>query len=77
MGTFKGMGKVSLHTVVDTYGSSAFGFWHTGKLPEWAVAVLHNDVWSFYQERGLAVSAILTDNGGEFCGTETHPTNCT
>ncbi len=27
----------------------------------------------FYQEHGLAVGAILTDNGREFCGTENHP----
>jgi transposase InsO family protein len=73
VGSFKGVGKVYLHTVVDTYGSYAFGFLHTGKLPECAVAVLHNDVLPFYQERGLAVSAVLTDNGREFCGTETHP----
>ena len=73
VGSFKGVGKVYLHTVVDTYGSYAFGFLHTGKLAECAVAVLHNDVLPFYQERGLAVSAVLTDNGREFCGTETHP----
>lgn len=35
--------------------------------------MLHNDVLPFYQECGLAVSAVLTDNGREFCGTETHP----
>ena len=59
--------------MVDTYGSYAFGFLHTGKLPECAVAVLHNDVLPFYQERSLAVSAVLTDNGRELCGTKTHP----
>ncbi len=73
VGSFKGVGKVSLHTVVDTYGSYAFGFLHTGRLPECAVAVLHNDVLPFYQERSLAVSVVLTNNGRELCGTETHP----
>ena len=73
VGHFKGVGKVYLHTVVDTYGSYAFGFLHTSKVPECAVAVLHNDVLPFYQERGLAVEKILTDNGREFCGTDTHP----
>jgi transposase InsO family protein len=73
VGKFNGIGKVYLHCVVDTYGSYAFGFLHTSKLPAAAVAVLHNDVLPFYQERGLGVRAVLTDNGREFCGTPTHP----
>lgn len=73
VGTFNGIGKVYLHSVVDTYGSYAFGFLHTSKLPAAAVAVLHNDALPFYAERGLAVGAVLTDNGREFCGTPTHP----
>ena len=46
----KGVGKVYLHAVVDTYGSYAFGFLHVSKQPEAAVAVLHNDVLPFYRE---------------------------
>lgn len=60
-------------SIVDTYGSYAFGFLHTGKLPECAVAVLNNDVLPFHRCKGMAVSAVLTDNGREFCGTDTHP----
>jgi transposase InsO family protein len=44
-----------------------------GKWPEPAVAVVHNDVLPFYADRDLAVNAVLTDNGREFCGTATHP----
>jgi transposase InsO family protein len=73
VGHLKGVGKVYLHAVVDTYGSYAFGFLHTSKQPEAAVAVLHNDVLPFYQDRGLVVTAVLTDNGREFCGTDSHP----
>lgn len=73
VGVFKGVGKVYLHTVVDTYGSYAFGFLHTSKVPEAAVAVLHNDVLPFYVERAIPVAAVLTDNGREFCGTDAHP----
>ncbi len=73
VGYLKGVGKVYLDAVVDTYGSYAFGFLHTGKLPECAAAVLHNDVLPFYRQRGLTVAAILTDNGREYCGTEAHP----
>ena len=59
--------------MVDTYGSYAFGFLHTGKKPECAATLLHNDVLPFCKEHGLTVSAILTDNGPEFCGTPNHP----
>lgn len=73
VGRLKGVGKVYLHAVVDTYGSIAFGFLHTSKQPEAAVAVLHNDVLPFYRERALPITAVLTDNGREFCGTDSHP----
>jgi transposase InsO family protein len=73
VGVLKGVGRVYLHAVVDTYGSYAFGFLHTTKQPEAAVAVVHNDVLPFYKEKGLPVDAILTDNGREFCGKDTHP----
>ncbi len=72
-GHFKGIGKVYLHSLVDTYGSFAFGFLHTSKQPEAAVAWLHNEVLPFYDEQGLAVQAVLTDHGREFCGTDRHP----
>jgi transposase InsO family protein len=73
VGTLKGVGKVYLRTVVDTYGSYAFGFLHTSKQPEAAVAVLHNDVLPFYQDLDIPLEKILTDNGREFCGTDSHP----
>jgi transposase InsO family protein len=73
VGTLKGVGRVYLHAVVDTYGSYAFGFLHTTKQPEAAAAVLHNDVLPFYQERDIPVKTVLTDNGREFCGRDTHP----
>lgn len=73
VGSLKGVGKVYLHAVVDTFGSYAFGFLHVSKQPEAAVAVLHNDVLPFYRNLNLVVGAVLTDNGREFCGTENHP----
>lgn len=59
--------------MVDTYGRYAFGFLHTTKQPEAAVAVVHNEVIPFYQARDISIQAILTDNGREFCGTERPP----
>lgn len=73
VGHLKGVGKVYLHAVVDTYSSFAFGFLHVSKQPEAAVAVLHNEALPFYAERGLKVEHVLTDNGREFCGGESHP----
>jgi len=73
VGRLKGVGKVYLHAVVDTFSSHAFGFLHTNKKPEGAVAVVHNDVLPFYENFGLKVENILTDNGTEFKGTDLHP----
>jgi transposase InsO family protein len=73
VGVLKGVGHVYLHAVVDTYGSYAFGFLHNSKQPEAAAAVVHNEVLPFYQEKGFQVKAIITDNGREFCGKDTHP----
>ncbi len=53
VGVLKGVGRVYLHAVVDTYGSFAFGFLHTSKQPEAAVAVLHNNALPFYQALGV------------------------
>lgn len=72
VGHLKGVGKVYMQAVVDTYGSYAFGYLHTGKLPEHAAAVLHNDVLPQYEDWGIEVAAILTDNGREYCGREQH-----
>jgi hypothetical protein len=73
LGRIKGVGRVYLHVVVDTLGSYAFSFLHTSKQPEAAVAVLHNDVLSFYAEHEITVQTLLTDNGCEYCGTDSHP----
>jgi transposase InsO family protein len=73
VGQFKGVGKVYMQAVVDTYGSYAFGYLHAGKLPEHAATVLHDDVLPKYEEWGLEVSAVLTDNGREYCGKDSHP----
>jgi transposase InsO family protein len=72
IGYLDDIGKVYLQSVVDTYGNYAFGFLHTGKIPDCAVAILHNTVLPFYQEHNLPVKAILTDNGKEYCGSEKH-----
>ncbi|MBW1917854.1 MAG: hypothetical protein JRI57_07515 [Deltaproteobacteria bacterium] len=57
----------------DTFNSFAFGFLHTSKFPEAAVAVLHNEVFFLLPTKNIKITAMLTDNGREFCGTSTHP----
>ncbi|MDD5766926.1 MAG: IS481 family transposase, partial [Candidatus Marinimicrobia bacterium] len=73
VGHLKGTGKVYLQAVIDTYCSYAFGYLHTGKIPEHSVSVVYNDVVPQYQSWNLTLKAILTDNGREYCGTSNHP----
>ena len=68
VGTLKGIGRIYMQAVVDTYGSFAFGKLYTSKLPETAVDVLYDRVLPFYEAQGLPVEHILTDNGREYCG---------
>jgi len=68
VGTIKGVGRIYLQAVVDTYGSFAFGKLYTSKLPETAADVLYDRVLPFYESQGLVVENILTDNGREYCG---------
>jgi len=73
VGHLKGVGKVYMQAVVDTFGSFAFACLHTSKLPEHAAVILHNDVLPEYRKWGLEVKAVLTDNGREYCGKDHHP----
>jgi transposase InsO family protein len=68
VGTIKGVGRIYLQAVVDTYGSFAFGKLYTSKLPETAADVLYDRVLPFYESQGITVENILTDNGREYCG---------
>jgi len=59
---------------VDTFCSVAFAKVYTAKFPVTACDLLHDRVLPFYEALGVSVSAILTDNGREFCGRpEQHP----
>jgi len=73
VGLFKGVGKVYLHTAVDTFGSYAFGMLATERNSRRAAELLYGQVVPFCQAHGLKLGAVLTDNGTEFCGNEEHP----
>ena len=74
VGTLKGVGKVYLQSVLDTFSRMAWGHLYTSKLPVTAVHVLNNRVLPFFEEHGVKVQTILSDNGREFCGRpDRHP----
>jgi transposase InsO family protein len=72
IGAYQEVGKIYLQMAVDTYNNYAFCLIHPGKMSDYAVALLHNEVLPFYEARGLRVAAILTDNGKEYCGKGRH-----
>ena len=72
IGFHKNTGEIYFQVVIDSYSRYTFGFLHMGKSPDYAVAIIHNEVLPFFQELGLGVNGILTDNGREYCGKEGH-----
>ncbi|NIV49145.1 MAG: IS481 family transposase [Gammaproteobacteria bacterium] len=73
-GTLKGVGKVYVQVVVDTFCSLAFAKVYTSKMPITACDLLYDRVLPFYEALGVEVGALLTDNGREFCGKpDSHP----
>jgi transposase InsO family protein len=62
VGRIKGVGRIYLQAVVDTYSSLAFGKLYTSKRPETTVDALYDRVLPFYEQHGIRIEAILTDN---------------
>lgn len=73
VGQFKGIGRVYLHTAVDTFGSYAFACLATERNAQRAAEMFWGHVAPFYEAHDLPLKSMLTDNGTEFCGNETHP----
>src|SRR5262249_122379 len=73
-GTLKGVGKVYVQVVVDVFCSFAFAKVYTSNIPVPASDLLSSRVLPCYDALGVALGAILTDNGREFCGrADQHP----
>jgi hypothetical protein len=72
VGTIKGVGRIYMQSVIDTNCSLAFGKLYLSKLPMTAVDVLNDRVLPFYEEHGVDVEHLLTDNGREYCGRPLH-----
>ena len=74
VGTFKGVGRVYLQTVIDCHSHHVWGRLYTNKVPITAVHVMNNDVLPFFEKHGVKVKNVLTDNGREYCGwPDRHP----
>ena len=74
VGTLKGVGKVYLQTVLDCYSRFAFGRLYNSKLPLTAVHVLNNDVLPHFEQHGVRIETLLSDNDREYCGRpDQHP----
>jgi transposase InsO family protein len=70
----KGVGRVYLQTVIDTFSRYAWGRLYSSKLPVTAVHILNEDVLPFFEAHGSEIKTILSDNGREFCGRpDKHP----
>lgn len=59
MGTLRGVGRIYMQVVVDTYGSFAFAKLNNAKLAITAADLVYDPVLPFYEAKGLAVEAIL------------------
>lgn len=74
VGYIKGIGKIYQQTAVDTYSNVGFAKVYTDKTPFPAADLLNDRVLPFFDEHGMRVLRILTDNGTEYCGVnDTHP----
>jgi transposase InsO family protein len=70
VGRIKGVGRIWMQAVVDTFGSFAFEKLFTSKVAETAVDIIYDRVLPFYAAQDLPLENILTDNGREYCGRE-------
>lgn len=74
VGVLKGVGKIWLQTAIDCCSRFAWARLYPNKLPMTAVQLLNNDVLPACEAAGVAVEAVLSDNGREFCGRpDQHP----
>ena len=67
-GTLKGVGKVYIQTVLDCFSRYVWARLYTSKMPVTVVQILNNHVLPFFEEHGVKVQTILSDNRREYCG---------
>ena len=66
--------RAYIQTVLDCFSRFVWAWLYTLKKPVTAVEILNNHVLAFFEEHGVKVETVLSDNGREFCGREDqHP----
>ena len=70
VGYIKGIGKIYMQTVIDTYGSFGFAKLYTTKCAITAADILVDRVLPYYNSLAITILHILTDNGREYCGDD-------
>lgn len=74
IGYLRGIGKLYQQTGIDTRSNVGFAKAYTEKTSLTAADFLNDRVLPFFDEHGIRVLRILTDNGTEYCGRpEVHP----
>jgi transposase InsO family protein len=74
VGIMKGVGRIYLQSVIDTYSRVGFGKFYTSKLPVTSADVLNDRVLPFFEAQDVPVLRVLTDRGTEYCGRiDQHP----
>ena len=74
MGIIKGVGRIYQQTAIDTHSNIGFAKLYTERTALTAADLLNDKVFPFFDEHGIQVHRVLTDNGMEYCGRqESHP----
>ena len=74
VGIIKGIGRIYQQTGIDTHASRGFAKVYREKTALTAADLLNDKVLPFYDQHGIRVQRVLTDNGPELCGRQdSHP----
>ena len=68
VGYIKGIGKIYQQTGIDTYSNLGFAKLYLQKTALTAADFLNDKVLPLFDEHGMKVFRVLTDNGREYCG---------
>lgn len=73
VGYIKGIGKIYQQTGIDTFSNTGFAKLYLDKTQTVAADFLNSKVLPFFDQNGISILRVLTDNGREYCGIrDTH-----
>lgn len=70
VGYIKGIGKIYQQTGIDTFSNTGFAKVYLDKTQTVAADFLNSKVLPFFDDHGISVLRMLTDNGKEYCGQQ-------